>query len=357
MGGLLVLSDLNPYVLIPHFLTSFPLIYAAAALVHRTSRAPVPATVPLLRPLAAALVVATSLVLVLGTLVTGTGPHAGDPKVDRLPFDPRAVTQVHADAVFLLAGLTLAAVLVSWATPWRHWGLVVLGLLVAQGALGYTQYFNGVPAVLVALHALGASLVFTTASWLHVRLARPIDVPLVHSAAPSRERSPRNSDGSVTSSSMTSGPRQQVDARVEQLVTPRRTTPSTCSASATSSGVGSRAAMDQLPAVDLAAPDREHRRLARRVATTPSKTSTAVSPAVSTAPGRAAPSPSCRGRAGPARGRSPPCRPPAYAAASRAPADTVGFTTNGVRGTTNPSPGASHVVGTTGMPACASRCR
>jgi cytochrome c oxidase assembly protein subunit 15 len=182
IGGLLVLSGLNPYVLMLHFLTSFPLVYAAAALLHRLRGATRVTDGPT-RLLTAGLVAASSLVLVVGTLVTGTGPHAGDPQVDRLPFKPRDVTQLHADAVYLLVGLTLATLLITWATPWRRWVLVLTGLLVAQAGLGYWQYYTGVPAGLVELHVLGASLVFTTATWLHVTGARPTPGPLAQSAA------------------------------------------------------------------------------------------------------------------------------------------------------------------------------
>ncbi len=229
VGGLLVLSGLNPYVLIAHFLASFPLIYAAAALLRRVLDAPLaplaplarnernrkgslPATLtpsdsvhsgvggnlgvggdlgvgdPLLRGLAGALVAATVVVLMLGTLVTGTGPHAGGSDVERLPFDPRSMTQLHADGVFLLVGLTLATALVAWATPWRRWALLLLGLLVVQGGIGYWQYFTAVPPVLVGMHVAGATLVFTTAAWLHVSLARPSAAPPAHSAPPTPAR-------------------------------------------------------------------------------------------------------------------------------------------------------------------------
>jgi cytochrome c oxidase assembly protein subunit 15 len=164
IGGLLVLSDLNPYVLILHFLASFPLIVAAALLVRRLQ--PGGHAHPLVRQLSAGMVLAAAAVLVLGSLVTGTGPHAGDPKVERLPFDPREITQLHADAVFLLVGLTLATLLVAWSTPLRTWLLGIAGLLVAQAGLGYWQYFHGVPALAVALHMAGATLVFTAAVWL-----------------------------------------------------------------------------------------------------------------------------------------------------------------------------------------------
>jgi cytochrome c oxidase assembly protein subunit 15 len=182
IGGLLVLSGLNPYVLILHFLTSFPLVLAAAALLSRLRHECSPGlpsqpeeAVPVsIHGLSWGVVGATSVVLVLGTLVTGTGPHAGDPKVERLPFDPRDVTQLHADAVWLLTGLLLATVVVAWRTSYRPWGLALLGLLATQVAVGYWQYYNGVPAGLVAVHVALATSVFTVASWLALSTrARP----------------------------------------------------------------------------------------------------------------------------------------------------------------------------------------
>ena len=164
IGGLLVLSGLNPYVLIVHFLTSFPLVFAAAALLRRLDP-PAPPH-PLLQRLSTAVVAAVSVVLVLGTLVTGTGPHAGDPKVKRLPFDPRDITQLHADGVWLLSGLVLATAVVAWRTTFQAWGLALVALVAAQAGLGYWQYFHGVPAGAVAGHVALATIVFTVSSWL-----------------------------------------------------------------------------------------------------------------------------------------------------------------------------------------------
>jgi cytochrome c oxidase assembly protein subunit 15 len=161
IGGVLVLTDLNPYVLIVHFLMSFPLVFFAAVLLHQLVGGGVPD--PLTRRLTTGVLASVAAVLVLGTLVTGTGPHAGDPKVDRLPFNPRDLTQLHADAAYLLAGLVLALVLVS---PLRRWTGLLLGLVLLQGTVGYTQYFNGVPPLLVGIHVALATLVFTTATWL-----------------------------------------------------------------------------------------------------------------------------------------------------------------------------------------------
>jgi cytochrome c oxidase assembly protein subunit 15 len=174
IGGLLVLSGLNPYVLILHFLTSFPLIWAALLLVRRL--VPGGSDQPLLRTLSAGLVAASGLVLVLGSLVTGTGPHAGDKKVERLPFDPREITQLHADGVFLLVGLTLATLLVAWSGPLRSWVVALAGLLGAQAGLGYWQYFHGVPALAVGLHVAGATVIFTVAGWFFLS-TRPSSRP------------------------------------------------------------------------------------------------------------------------------------------------------------------------------------
>ena len=182
LGGVLVLSGLNPYVLPLHFLVSFPLLLAALALLRRVrdgepgaERAPV--VRPELRMLTGGLVVAAGLVLVAGTLVTGTGPHAGGPDVRRMPFDPRDVTQLHADLVFLLVGLTLATAVAARAlSAPRAVGRSLVGLaalIVAQGALGYVQYYNGVPPLLAGVHVLGAALVFATAAWAHLSTSGP----------------------------------------------------------------------------------------------------------------------------------------------------------------------------------------
>jgi cytochrome c oxidase assembly protein subunit 15 len=197
IGGLLVLSGLNPYVLILHFLTSFPLVLAAATLLSRVNGTGVTATSPvsdhsgsvhgMVRVLSGGVVAATSVVLALGALVTGTGPHAGSEKVERLPFNPRDITQLHADGVFLLTGLVIATVAVAWRTPWRPWALALLGLVVAQAGVGYWQYFTGSPAALVAVHVALATTLFTTASWLLLSTGRATVVPPARSAQPLRQ--------------------------------------------------------------------------------------------------------------------------------------------------------------------------
>lgn len=181
IGGILVLTDLNPYVRSLHFLVSFPILLAATALLRRTRDGTGPRAATArgeLRLLTAGLLATVSAVLAVGALVTGTGPHAGDPKAARLPFDPAALTQIHADLVYLLLGLTLATTLTARVLrapqPVQRGSIVLVALIAAQGVMGYVQYHTGVPPLLVALHMLGAGLIFVTAAWTHLSTTGPM---------------------------------------------------------------------------------------------------------------------------------------------------------------------------------------
>lgn len=173
IGGISVLSDLNPWVVSFHLLCSLGLVSVATVLVRRideTDRDPRP-TVP--RPvtvLTRALALVTALVLYVGTVVTGSGPHAGSPDSPRNGLDPADLSHLHADLVFLLVGLTIGCWLALRATgaPERAQRAVgwLLGLQVAQGVIGVVQYVTGLPIVLVALHMLGAALITAATTWL-----------------------------------------------------------------------------------------------------------------------------------------------------------------------------------------------
>ena len=95
----------------------------------------------------------TAVVLVLGTVVTGSGPHSGDPKAGRTGFDPELVSQLHADVVFLLIGLTVALLVALHATDSpdrvRRAARDLLIVELAQGVVGYVQYFTDLPIALV----------------------------------------------------------------------------------------------------------------------------------------------------------------------------------------------------------------
>jgi cytochrome c oxidase assembly protein subunit 15 len=114
------------------------------------------------------LLVVTALLLLAGTVVTGTGPHSGDKNAThRLPFDLVEVTQLHADLVFLLVGLTIGLAVALQATDvppvLRRRVRVLLGVVLAQGLVGYAQYATDLPVALVAVHVLGACLVWVAA--------------------------------------------------------------------------------------------------------------------------------------------------------------------------------------------------
>lgn len=172
IGGVTVRMKLNPATVSLHFLASMVLVALSAYLLYRYREGDGPARPLVPRPvqvLAGVEAAVTAAVLVLGTLVTGTGPHSGDIKVHRYPFDPRSISWLHADLVMLFLGLAVGiyvAVLVSargTSAP-RAW-LTVIVVACAQGLIGYTQYFTGLPEALVLLHMLGACLLVIAITW------------------------------------------------------------------------------------------------------------------------------------------------------------------------------------------------
>lgn len=166
LGGITVLTDLHPLPVAGHLILSIILIAGATSL--RAQRfAPKVAEVPtpLTKKIALVHVITSFTVIVLGTVVTGSGPHAGDERAQRFGFDIRTVAWIHADVVIFLLGVTLAffvATGTSQATKRRL--KIFTAIALAQGAIGYIQYFTGIPEVLVAAHLLGATLVWI-ASW------------------------------------------------------------------------------------------------------------------------------------------------------------------------------------------------
>ena len=170
LGGITVLTGLNPWTVAAHFLLSMVILAITTMMASRAYQPPGPARVivnPSLVTLIRVLVGVTAAVLVLGTVVTGSGPHAGDVDVPRTGFDPETVSQLHADAVMLLVGLTVATLLWlrgSKAPPAAtRAAAVLLGVELAQGVIGFVQYFTGLPVILVGFHLLGAGLVWIAA--------------------------------------------------------------------------------------------------------------------------------------------------------------------------------------------------
>ncbi len=186
LGGITVLTGLNPWTVAAHFLVSMALIAVTVTLAWRAYRPEDGPARPVVNrslvTLVRGIVGVTAVVLALGTVVTGSGPHSGDADVGRTGFDPETVSQLHADSVMLLVGLTVGAWL--WLRGTRApaeavtAAAVLLGAELAQGAIGFAQYFTGLPVVLVALHVLGAALVWIAAVRLLLATSRREPTPV-----------------------------------------------------------------------------------------------------------------------------------------------------------------------------------
>ena len=196
LGGLTVLFELKPGFVMAHFLLSMVILADAVVLHDRAGRPDPPPAAdeaakaepepdPVigpdrdLRTLGSLAVAAAGLVLFLGTVVTSSGPHGGDEKAERLQFALPQVARLHGLAVVLFLGLVLVTL---WrlraagapAVALRH-GEVVLAVSVAQAAIGYIQYFNGVPALMVGFHVAGAAAVWIVTLRFRLALSRPED--------------------------------------------------------------------------------------------------------------------------------------------------------------------------------------
>jgi cytochrome c oxidase assembly protein subunit 15 len=167
IGGITVLTDLNPLAVASHFILSIFLIAGAVSIVAR-GRSPLISIRPTetkVKILAHVQVLLTFIVIVIGTLVTGSGPHAGDIDAPRLKLDERAITWLHADAVIALFGVSLALLVLSEISPETKRRVKILfAITLAQGLVGYAQYVLGLPELLVIVHVLGSTLVWI-ASW------------------------------------------------------------------------------------------------------------------------------------------------------------------------------------------------
>ncbi len=178
LGGETVLNKLAPPFVMGHMLLALVLLGTAVVFFHRANEAEEPlATRPgqarparlvwrvggPQRAAATAMVALTALVVTLGTVVTGTGPHAGAPSVPRFGFSLHSVAQLHANSVEVLLALTVGTL--WWLhrsgapAPVLRRAEAVLAVLVAQAAVGYTQYFTGDPVLLVGFHLAGATSV------------------------------------------------------------------------------------------------------------------------------------------------------------------------------------------------------
>lgn len=176
IGGISVRTHLAPIWVSLHMVVSLGMVALSYVLWVRSREphdaAPTPTVQPVLRTLGYVLTAGVGALLIAGTIVTGSGPHsgakAGDPGNKRFPLSPANATQLHADLVFLVVGLTVAlwfGLKATGAAP-RVLNTVrdLFLLLMAQGVIGYAQYFTHLPVLLVGIHMLGAAIVWA-ATW------------------------------------------------------------------------------------------------------------------------------------------------------------------------------------------------
>ena len=168
LGGIVVLVGLNPYTVAAHFLLSTALIAVAAVMWQRTREGdapPRPLVGKAVQQLVWCLVAAAVLLIGVGTVVTGAGPHAGDSsEVKRIPLDWETISKLHAVLAWIVVTLTFALWFVLKAVDAPkgplHRTRELFLILLGQGVIGYVQYFTDLPEALVAVHMLGSCLVW-----------------------------------------------------------------------------------------------------------------------------------------------------------------------------------------------------
>ncbi|MFD1827734.1 MULTISPECIES: COX15/CtaA family protein [Mumia] len=191
IGGITVLVDLNSWAVAVHLAVSIGLVSLSTVLLRQTYHpaAWYPPTVPApLQLLGWVTYGAMWATVMIGTVVTGAGPHAGDPDTPRNGFDPAAVTQLHTDAVFLLLGLSVGLLLAYKAVGAKvaiRAAIVLLVVELGQGVIGFFQYFTDLPVVLVGLHMLGAGMLAAAATWAALESRTPATAPAPTYPAPS----------------------------------------------------------------------------------------------------------------------------------------------------------------------------
>lgn len=163
LGGVTVLTGLHPLTVASHYLLSIFLIAGAISLRYELIGITTEQVDGVLKAAIPILIWLTLLVIVAGTVVTGSGPHAGDATAPRFGFDPRVVSWIHADLVIAVVASTLILFMLARASDYKivakRLGIFLI-IVLAQGLIGYIQYFTGLPEALVAAHLVGSTLVW-----------------------------------------------------------------------------------------------------------------------------------------------------------------------------------------------------
>jgi cytochrome c oxidase assembly protein subunit 15 len=198
LGGITVLFNLAPPLVAGHYLLSLVLVWNALVLVRRSwvpdGVVPERRASPQLQALARLLFALVWVSVVAGTVVTGSGPHAGDENAPRYNLSIVDTTRIHGVAVWMFLAVTVITVWFAWRTNAARSICralnVLLGAIIVQAAIGYTQYALGVPAGLVALHIAGSVFVFLATVWVLLALTDwTVQLPDEHSRTRPRSAS------------------------------------------------------------------------------------------------------------------------------------------------------------------------
>jgi cytochrome c oxidase assembly protein subunit 15 len=171
LGGLTVLTHLNPFAVASHFLLSIVLIAAGTSLYERRDlKAVTPPTVrPGVKIMSRAHLLLTAFVIAVGTIVTGSGPNAGDASAPRFHIHLQVIAWLHADLVIGLVTLTVLMLFVTSNYPLLRKRIAIFGIVaLAQGTIGFLQYYHGLPELLVGAHLLGVALLWISAWRIHL---------------------------------------------------------------------------------------------------------------------------------------------------------------------------------------------
>jgi heme a synthase len=177
LGGITVLTGLHPATVAAHFLLSIVLIAGATSLrAQRFASLEKQDAAPLVKKIATAHIAVSFLVLFLGTLVTGSGPHAGDATAPRFPFDLRTMAWLHADSVIALFGITFGLFVVHGVSAHTKKRLkIFVAIALSQGLIGYVQWYLDLPELIVGLHLVGSTLVWIAAWRLWLSVTKRMD--------------------------------------------------------------------------------------------------------------------------------------------------------------------------------------
>ena len=176
LGAVVVYTKLNPYAVMTHFLVGIALLTDAVVLALRAGQVPrCGALVSKVgrgeRRISQVMLGLLALVVAAGTATTGAGPHAGGPGAKRLPVPLADMARLHSSIVICLVGLTLLLLYLldrsGAPSSVLERARLLLGAMVAQGVIGYTQYFSHLPALLVGVHVLGVTVVWTAMLWFY----------------------------------------------------------------------------------------------------------------------------------------------------------------------------------------------